>query len=321
MTTPSTPTIWAVTELADHVRQAIEGFADRRLGESEDRFPEHVKMRRKSVIELLRHLRHIDPASPDPAMVKAMLVKKEVCDSLRYLAGPPISADDLGVLVTRGPGRITKTAIKNDADLAVDVFKMILQLIDRGRFPWIVSSRQPRIREVKTAIRATATLHAAQSMQTERRSYGKVVEGMLVTELEKLGYKKVTTKSGGSLTVPVHFPKPLTFFGECKLHGRRADLVIGLHDGRIVAVESKDSSSVVNSVKRVLNDTAAKARLWHSKQGDTVVPVALLSGVFGLENLIEAQRQGLYLVWAHNLSDFTAWLSSMHPAPSTPPAP
>jgi hypothetical protein len=88
-----------------------------------------------------------------------------------------------------------------------------------------------------------------------------------------------------------------------------------MHDGRIVAVESKDSSSVVNSVKRVLNDTAAKAKGWHQTMGQMVVPVALLSGVFGVKNLLEAQNDGLYLVWAHDLGNFTDWLRSTIPAP------
>src|SRR3546814_17959100 len=78
------------------------------------------------------------------------------------------------------------------------------------------------------------------------------------------------------------------------LRARKTDLLIGLSDGRAVAVEAKDSASVLNSVKRVLNDTAAKARYWDSQCGNTVVPVALLSGVFGADNLQSAQTDGLY---------------------------
>src|SRR3546814_6840336 len=55
------------------------------------------------------------------------------------------------------------------------------------------------------------------------------------------------------------------------LRARKTDLLIGLSDGRAVAVEAKDSASVLNSVKRVLNDTAAKARYWDSQCGKTVV--------------------------------------------------
>lgn len=320
MTNPSTPTIWNASDLETHVKAAIDAFVDRRLGESADRFPQHVNTCRKAVKQVLRHLREVDLENPDPIKVQAMLASKNVFDALRYLAGPPISFDDLGVLVTRGNARISKTNIQKDPDLAVAVFKMILQLVDHGRFPWIASSRKPQIRELKSAIKATASLHASQAMQTERRAYGKVVEGLLITNLTNFGYTKAKPKTK-ELKLPADFPAPATFFGECSLHGRRADLVIGLHDGRIVAVESKDSSSVVNSVKRVLNDTAAKARLWHSKLGDVAIPVALLSGVFGLENLIEAQKQGLFLVWSHNLDDFTNWLKTLHPAPAVAVSP
>jgi hypothetical protein len=86
--------------------------------------------------------------------------------------------------------------------------------------------------------------------------------------------------------------------------------LIGIADGRIVAVEAKDSSSVVNSVKRVLNDTAAKARHWQVMAGKEIVPVALLSGVFGAAHLAAAQSSGLYLVWAHDLDSFADWLTA-----------
>jgi XamI restriction endonuclease len=105
-------------------------------------------------------------------------------------------------------------------------------------------------------------------------------------------------------------PSAKTFYGECSFYGRRADLLIGLNDGRTVAVEAKDSSSVVNSVKRVLNDTAAKAKHWGAEVGKTVVPVALISGVFGTEDLKKAQTSGLYLVWAHDLDSFAEWLEA-----------
>src|SRR3546814_5334878 len=105
-------------------------------------------------------------------------------------------------------------------------------------------------------------------------------------------------------------PAPRTFYPECSLRARKTDLLIGLSDGRAVAVEAKDSASVLNSVKRVLNDTAAKARYWDSQCGKTVVPVALLSGVFGVDNLKSAQTDGLYLVWTHDIDGFVSWLEA-----------
>lgn len=320
MASASTPTVWTKNDLATQVEAAIGEFVSRRLSEPSDRYPAHAESSRKNLSQVLQHLLKMDLDNPDPAQVQYLLAQKDFFDSLRYLAGPPVSSDDLGVLVTRRTEKITTTAIKTDPELAVAVMKRILQLVDRGRFPWIASGRKPRGHEVKSAIEATVALHASQKMQTERRAYGKAVEQRLVDELINLGYTK-GTPNGKGITLPSEFPSPMTFFGECSLHGRRADVIIGLHDRRIVAVESKDSSSVVNSVKRVLNDTAAKARGWSAKMGEIVVPVALLSGVFGLENLMEAQKQGLFLVWSHDLADFTNWLKAMHPNPMPPKLP
>jgi hypothetical protein len=73
-------------------------------------------------------------------------------------------------------------------------------------------------------------------------------------------------------------------------------------------MEAKDSSSVVNSVKRVLNDTAAKAKHWQRHATMTILPIALLSRVFGVGDLERAQDSGLFLVWIHDMSAFEDWL-------------
>jgi hypothetical protein len=44
------------------------------------------------------------------------------------------------------------------------------------------------------------------------------------------------------------------------------------------------------------------------------VPVAVLSGVFGLHSLEDAQRRGLSLFWAHRLADLTDWIDSTNPS-------
>jgi hypothetical protein len=168
----------------------------------------------------------------------------------------------------------------------------------------------PRLHEIEWAIRSTAVLLAAQAMQTERRTYGREVErgftgaSCLWRVREGIDTEQRTNRYS------LHMPGPMRFYGECSVHGRRADLLIGLSDGRHVAVEAKDSSSVVNSVKRVLNDTAAKASFWKDKFGETLVPVALLSGVFAPDNLRAAQRSGLFLVFAQALDDFVTWLNA-----------
>ncbi len=88
-------------------------------------------------------------------------------------------------------------------------------------------------------------------------------------------------------------PEPGEFCGESPLASRKADIVVALHDGRVMPIECKVSNSALNSVKRLNNDAAAKAAQWLDALGkDQVVPCALLSGVFKKRNLEHAQNRG-----------------------------
>ena len=78
----------------------------------------------------------------------------------------------------------------------------------------------------------------------------------------------------------------------------------------MIALEAKDSSSALNSVKRLNNDTAAKAKHFAAEGGKNIVNVALLSGVVKVESLIAAQDAGLHLVWAHDMDGFVDWIKS-----------
>ena len=74
-------------------------------------------------------------------------------------------------------------------------------------------------------------------------------------------------------------------------------------------IECKVSNSATNSVKRLNNDAAVKAEIWrHDFGAEQVVPVAMLSGVYKLHNLEEAQNRGLTIHWAHRLPDLTDWI-------------
>jgi hypothetical protein len=74
-------------------------------------------------------------------------------------------------------------------------------------------------------------------------------------------------------------------------------------------IECKVSNSALNSVKRLNNDAAVKAEVWLRDFGATqVVPVAVLSGVYKLDKLEEAQARGLTLYWDHRLMDLIQWI-------------
>lgn len=307
---PKLPTVWGDEELAEHAQQSIDAFVDRRLKEPRERYTEHLHQRQNAIFKVFKILADVDPQHPDPEIVRTILLDDDLKSALRYVAGPPISDDDLSVLVTRSTASVTKTQLRTDDELVAAILKLICNVSDPSRFPWIADRRQPSCHELKQAVRATSALHATQTLQTERRGYGRTVEQIFKGRLEQLGYTHQRAPNKGKVVSPAHWPAAQVFYGECTVYGRRADILIGLSDGRIVAVEAKDSSSALNSIKRVLNDTAAKAKHWNTKAGEEIIPIALLSGVFKVESLKLAQDSGLFLVWTHELDSFVAWLSA-----------
>ncbi|MCA1850763.1 MAG: XamI family restriction endonuclease, partial [Acidobacteria bacterium] len=58
-------------------------------------------------------------------------------------------------------------------------------------------------------------------------------------------------------------------------------------------------------------EAVGKAAAWRRAFGDQqVVPAAVLSGVFKLRNLKQAQKSGLTLFWAHKLDKLIEWINS-----------
>ena len=96
--------------------------------------------------------------------------------------------------------------------------------------------------------------------------------------LTELGFNKVSVPNKGRITAPVHCPTYPNFCGECAVHGRKVDLFIALPSGRMIALAAKDSSSALNSVKRLNNDTAAKARHFATEGGKSIINVACYLG-------------------------------------------
>ena len=92
---------------------------------------------------------------------------------------------------------------------------------------------------------------------------------------------------------------------------RKADFIVGLWDHRIMAIECKVSNSSTNSVKRLNNDAAVKAAIWYRHFGTKqLVPTAMLSGVYKIHNLENAQSAGLTLFWAHAVNELIEWIES-----------
>ena len=234
-----------------------------------------------------------------------VLTDAHLVDAFRYLAGPPISADDLKVLA--GAPSLAKGTLKRNPDYVQHLVEVVRAVLDRRRFAWVIEGREPNEAERGAAVMASAALMAASGVQTKRRNVGKEEQESLVKEtLTSLGLKQVSSRTIPNVSAA---PDSGEFCGESMLGSRKADIVVRLWDQRLMPIECKVSNSSTNSVKRLNNDAAIKARDWKLEFGSRqIVPSAVLSGVYKLHNLEHAQDRGLTLFWAHDLKPLTDWI-------------
>jgi XamI restriction endonuclease len=247
-----------------------------------------------------------EAAADGEAEAEAEDAEGRFLQALRYLAAPPISEDDLEVLVSSS---LSPASFRRNTTLAARVTETILTALDRRRFAWIPEQRDPSDAERSAAILATAALMASRQVEADRRNEGKRNQENHVRDaLLASGFTRVATRTIATLT---QAPAPGEFCAETMLGTRKADFVVGLWDQRVMPIECKVSNSSVNSIKRLNNDAAIKAANWYEEFGRLqVVPTAVIGGVFKLKNLRAAQTGGLIIIWSHQLDSLTNWIAT-----------
>lgn len=233
-----------------------------------------------------------------------LLTDPDRLSAVRYLAGPMISKDDL---VTLADTSVAPSVLRRDPARMRGVLETIALGLDRRRFPWLSEQRTATAAERQAAVVATAALIATQRVRTDRANEGAAdQQEAVLAALADIGFIEVPRRTIRTLS---QAPGPGEVCRSGLVGGRDADQIAGLWDGRTLVIECKVSNSSTNSVKRLNNDTAAKAAAWLTDFGRRqVVPVAVLSGVFNLGNLRAAQDVGLMIVWAHRLEAMTNWI-------------
>lgn len=295
--------IWTREQLERDRVAGIEDFRRRRMEEPLEDYLEAFDKYQGIVEGLLEST--LDLACLDQQRL-AIVRNRQLFHALRYLPGPPISADDLK---TVADAVLAPARLKGDADMTQRIFEVISNGLDRRRFPWVVAAREPTEAERTAAILASTAIMATRKMETDRRSIEKRrQENEVMDALAAGGLKKVSTRH---VTTLARAPAPGEFCAESKLGKRKADIIVGLWDHRVMAIECKVSNSSTNSVKRLNNDVAAKAEKWFDDFGKAqIIPTAVLSGVYKLHNIEDAQDRGLTLFWAHDLDRLAYWIEA-----------
>jgi hypothetical protein len=295
------PPVWAGNELEIASLASVRLFREERMEEPLEQYLQAFDHYRGAIEDLLAataDLTILDSESIDAITDKSLL------KAVRYLAGPPISEDDLKTLAEAS---LAPSRLRNDPEMARRVIDTVLIGLDHQRFPWVVEGREPDTNEREAATLASAALMATQHLSTMRRSEGKNRQEDAVRDaLRANRFDEVPTRAIGTLA---DAPAAGEFCRECMFGSRKADFVIGLWDDRKMPLECKVSNSATNSVKRLNNDAAVKAGIWISEFGTAqTVPAAMLSGVFKRHNLEQAQGRNLTLFWAYALDVFIEWI-------------
>ncbi len=291
---PAAPPQWSPEQFEEQLAASSAAFREERIREPSEQYREVFDEYAARVRALLAGTNNL--ADWTQALEVVLSVDGGL-ETLRYLAGPPISTDDLKTLADAS---LAPSRLRNDPEMATRVLDVVLKGLDVKRFPWVADQRQPGQAELGAAALASASLMAVQRVQTDRRNLAKTQQERQVADylsgigLIQVGSREIRTSDDA--------PERGSFCRECMFGDRKADLVVRLHDGRLMPIECKVSNSATNSVKRLNNDAAVKAEAWIRQFGTLqTVPTAVLSGVFKKHNLVQAQETGLTIFWAHDL--------------------
>jgi hypothetical protein len=301
------PPRWSAEELVANSDRSTETFRKERLEEPLEDYLEAFDEYQGNVEDLFETT--VDLTELDEAAIQ-FLADPKLFGAFRYLAGPPISDDDLKTVAE--VRSLNPAQLRGNPEAVKRVLDVVRMGLDRRRFPWVVEEREPTEAERNAAVLASAALMATQRVGTERRSKGKKAqEAMVSGALTAAGLINVARRR---ITTIADAPEPGEFCAESYVGNRKADFVVRLWDKRIMPIECKVSNSATNSVKRLNNDAAAKAEAWLKDFGTRqIVPTAVLGGVYKLRNLQDAQDRGLALFWAHDLKALTDWVESTRP--------
>lgn len=333
---PVLPPIWKEEDIREDAELARAALIQRRsaaikneLAGLNQSFPVNVS----AIEEALRCLMDCHNANYDAKVCQTHLLKYMEDDKsglkkegLRYLAYPPISNDDLEA--TAEISSFTRKTIEAKADpkdpdyqpdpnAAKRVMETIRDALDPVRWGWLTDpasfagANDPAAVAAGKAygLKSTALMLASSKTQASRRSTEKSeLESQVHDILIAAGFVELPKKSIKNSSQLHGALQPGQFMKECNVVSENADFVICLKDGRFLFIECKASNSEINSRKRLNKEATKNIKVWQEKIGSSIVGSCSIRGIFKPEYVLEAQRQGVYIFWAHKLEVLAKFL-------------
>lgn len=226
---------WEPEHLEAQRRYSIERFREERMREPLEAYLwvfERYRAAAENLLELTADLSALRDVAVD------VLADPALQEAARYLAGPPISADDLKILAEAS---LTGSRLRKDSEMALRIIDTVLEGLDRNRFPWIADGRDPTEAERQASVLASATLMAAQRIRTARANESKGVQEQEVADLLlNEGFTEIPARQISTLG---DAPGRSEFCKEALFGSRKADLIVRLWDGRVMPCEISTFSS------------------------------------------------------------------------------
>ena len=292
---------WTLEEITADAAIARDNFRRRRFGEPMDQYLKAYEALERANIDLVSQLPKIFQDPVDAVFVSELIRDEDMRTALRYLGAPPISEDDLKTMIGSS---LAWTLIRRDPQRATAIRDVIAQILDPKRFPWVATGRLPTRDEEQAAILASTVAAAGQRVQTSRRTdERRLLEGAVRALIAGMNFTPVPIRRIQSLRRDA--PQPGEFsVRSCVLGEDEADIVVGLFDHRVLAIECKASNSEINSRKRINKEIGQDARNWVDRFGtDDFVPAGAIQGVFKPAYIAAAQETPLVFFWGHQLED------------------
>lgn len=229
---------------------------------------------------------------------------------LRALFAPPISQDQLKLVVPSYPKGAEKKGSKLSKQSAADFAAAFRDRRDKGLTRWLDGNSDPSPEQVSRLLNTLTPMISSQIFNTVRRNrlcdeQEKAVESLLTSK----GWMK---ESSAALNTPADLaPKHFMRKTRCKTRTatKEVDIACGVNAGLILAMECKVTNDGTNSVKRI-GDVMNKVKAWNDQWAGFIQTAALLQGVIKYGTVAEMLDAGVEVFWSHDLQRLADWLDA-----------